>query len=150
MKATIILLLILVSCQNVNNSKHKSESKDNSCTDSLKFIRLISATIDLPDLQEYYRDKDTLRKKELIILDNLLYFRGIEKLTKFNNPIRIMKGSEIRGKGIYIYIYYKKINIKNDTAFVYYRYGMKDLGIESTYFLKECKWQLINSRLFAN
>jgi hypothetical protein len=92
MKATIILLLILVSCQNVNNSKHKSESKDNSCTDSLKFIRLISATIDLPDLQEYYRDKDTLRKKELIILDNLLYFRGIEKLTKFNNPIRIMKG----------------------------------------------------------
>lgn len=150
MKTAILLLLILMSCQNVNNTKHKIESKDNICTDSLKFIRLISATIDLPNLQRYYISSDTFEKKELIILDNLLNFRGIEKLKKFNNPIRIMKGSEIREKGIYRYLFYKEINIKNDTAFVYYRYGENRIGIESTYFLKNCQWLLIKSHLWKN
>ena len=150
MKATIILLLILISCQNVNNTKHKSESKDNSCTDSLKFIMLMSATIDLPNLQRYYINSDTIKKKELIILDSLQRFRGVEKLKKFNNPIRIMEGKEIRGKGITRYLYYEEINIKNDTAFVYYRYGEHRIGIESTYFLKNCQWQLIKSHLWKN
>jgi hypothetical protein len=150
MRNLIILLVLFISCQNGKNQKQINESQENSCTDSIKYIKLISATIDLPNLQQYYRDEDTLKEKELIILDNIKFPRGIEKLKKFNNSVRIMKETEIKEYGIEEYLEYKVINLKNDTAYVYYRYDVQGIGIESTYHLNNCKWELIKSHLWEN
>jgi hypothetical protein len=147
MRITMILLVVLMACQNIKKTKH--ESKDASCSDSLKYTMLISATIDLPNLQQYYKVQETLNQKELIILDNLS-FKGIGKLNKFNNPIKLMNATEISEKEIKAYLDYKEINIKNDTAYVYYRYDVQGIGIKSTYLLKNCQWQLINSHLWEN
>jgi hypothetical protein len=149
MRVTMILLVVLMACQNINSTKHESESKDTSCSDSLKYTMLLSVTIDLPNLQQYYKVQETLNQKELIILDNMR-FKGIEKLNKFDNPIKLMNETEISEKGIKAYLDYKEVNIKNDTAYVYYRYDVQGIGIKSTYLLKNCQWKLISSHLWEN
>lgn len=149
LKIIILLLPILVSCQRTNNAKHDSKNKEIICSDSLKFVTLISSTLELPNLQQYFKVQGTLNQKELVVLNNRR-FTGIEKLNKFDKPIKLMSETEIREKGIKAYVDYKEINIKNDTAYIYYRYDVQGIGIKSTYFFKNCQWQLINSHLWEN
>jgi hypothetical protein len=149
LKILTLLLPILVSCQHTNNAKHDGKNKEIICSDSLKFVTLISSTLELPNLQQYFKVQETLNQKELVVLNNKRFI-GVDKLNKFNKPIKLMSETEIGEKDIKAYIDYKEINIKNDTAYVYYRYDVQGIGIKSTYFFKNCQWQLINSHLWEN
>jgi len=149
MKIITLLLSLFISCQHINNAKHDGKNKATICSDSLKFVTLISSTLELPNLQQYFKVQETLNQKELVLLNNR-HFIGVDKLNKFNNPIKLMNETEIREKDIKAYIVYKEINIKNDTAYVYYRYDVQGIGIKSTYLLKNCQWKLINSHLWEN
>jgi len=150
MKISLLLLLIFVwlSSGQINN-KHKGKNNETLCSDSLKFVTLIALTLDLPNLQQYFEVQETLNQKELVILNNR-NFLGVDKLKKFNLSIKLMNETEIRERGIKSFIEYEEIKIKNDTAYVYYRYAVQGIGIESTYFLKNCHWQLVNSELWEN
>lgn len=144
---SLLLLSLFASCQNISNSK-LSNSKT-ICTDSTRFVTLIAATLDLPNLQQYFKVQETLNQKELVILKNRnLKYVGI--LCKFNNPVKFMNEVEIKENNIKAYLEYEEINIKQDTAYVYYRYDVQGIGIKSTYNLKECKWVLITSHLWEN
>ena len=149
MKILILFLPILISCHHTNSAKHDVKSKENICSDSLKFVSLIASTLELPNLQQYFRVQKTLNQKDLVIL-NSRKFVGVENLIKFKHPIKLMSETEIREKNIKAYIDYREINIKNDTAYVYYRYDVQGIGIKSTYFLKNCQWKLISSHLWEN
>jgi len=156
MKSTnFLLLLILMSC---NNTKEKVDDKINKSvtvySDSSKYIMLISATIDLPELQQFYRVQETLNQKELVLLNNEIlnnkFIGGIDKLKKFNLPIKLMNETEIREMGIKAYLEYREINIRNDTASVYYRYDVQGVGIESIYLFKNNQWKLLNTESWEN
>lgn len=120
----IIILLLLLACQNNRNSRF--EHKDRICTDSMRFVALIAATIDLPNLQEYFEVQETLNQKELVILNNRC-FTGVDTLKKFDNYVKLMSKTELEKKNIRAYLEYKEINIKQDTAYVYYTYDVQGL-----------------------
>lgn len=145
----LLIILILTSCQ--NKPKNGSEKTIlNPCSDSVKYTKLISKSINLPVLQQYYKVQDNINQKELVILNNSQYLNIINQLDKFNNPVRLLNSNEIKQKEIKAYLDYKEINIKNDTAKIYYRYDIQGIEIKSSYILKECEWHLIESDLWEN
>jgi hypothetical protein len=142
----IILFVILFACEPIK-IRQKDINNEINCSDSIKYVSLISSAINLPNLQQYYSIQKTLRQKDLILLNNLLY-SGIEKLNKFGNPIKMMSEYEIKKNGIKAFLEFKEIKIKKDTASIYYKYAVQGVGIESNYLLKNCQWELLNSRLW--
>jgi hypothetical protein len=136
-----------MSCQYVD--KNKSESLDTKSKDNRKLTQLVVCTINLPELQQYFKVQETLKQKELVLLENE-FFKDVGKLEKFDRPVKILNGKEVQEKGIKAYLDYKKIKFSNDTAFVYYRYDIQGIGIESSYLFKNGKWQLLKSRLWEN
>jgi len=145
----IFMILILASCQNKLNSNSESSSID-TCSDRIKYTNLISESINLPALQQYYKVQDNFNQKELVILNNNQYLNKINQLEKFSNPIKFLDANEIKQKEIKAYIEFKEIKINNDTAKIYYRYDIQGIGIKSSYFLEDCEWHLIKSDLWEN
>ena len=132
----LISVFIFFAC--VNNNKHNSAIKqNNSFTDSVKVIKLISATIELPILQRYF-----ISQTQLVILDNQ-NFKGIEKLYKFGKPITLMNTTQINDSQVIFYLRYEPIRIKNDSAFVNYYYCGKDINIVSTLVFKNNEWNTV-------
>jgi hypothetical protein len=150
MRILILLLPLFISCQSVINlTKHGN--MELSCIDSIKFVKLIEATIELPNLQQYLESQEKmLNQKELVILNSSRYLSDADKLTKFNNPVKLMNDIEIKNKNIIAYLEYEEINIKNDSAYVYYRYSIHGIGMESAYVLKDCEWELVTTHLWEN
>lgn len=149
MRFLFIVVLIFASCQNKPKSISEKTSID-SCSDRIKYTNLISKSINLPALQQYYKVQDNFNQKYLVILNNNEYLNNINQLDKFNNPVKLLDSNKIKQEGIKAYLEYKEIEIKNDTAKIYYRYGIQGIGIKSSYFLKDCEWHLLKSDLWEN
>ena len=145
----LFILLTLISCQNVDNKGNKVEEKNFLKDERQKMTKLISACIELPALQQYYRNEKPLKQKDLVILENE-FTKGLDSLYKFGNPVKTLNISEIKAKSIVEYLEFKEIKISNDSAFVYYRYDVQGVGIKSTYLYKVNQWVLLNSHLWEN
>ena len=139
----------MISCQNKPKITTK-EINTNTCSDTLKYTNLITESINLPALQQYYKVQDILNQTELVILNNNQYLNYVSEIYKFDRPIKLLHKTKVKKEGIKAYIEYKEISIENDTATVYYRYDVQGIGVKSSYFLKECKWYLIQSDLWEN
>jgi hypothetical protein len=137
--------MLLNSCINIRDKNAKSNGVDHS--DSTKFIQLIQATIDLPELQQYYIAQNNQNLNQLIIVDNR-DLKGTGKLNKFGRPITLIKEKDISDKKIIFFIRYDEITIKKDSAFVDYYYGGKNIEIISNYFFKNGKWEIIKYQIW--
>ena len=145
----LFILLMLISCHNVDNKGNKVEEKNFINEERQKTTKLISACIELPALQQYYIDEKPLKQKDLVILKNE-FTKDLDSLNKFGNPVKILTINEIKEKSILEYLEFKQIKISDDSAFVYYRYDVQGVGIESTYLYKINNWILLNSDLWEN
>lgn len=145
----LLIILILASCQSKPKSSPEKTSID-PCLEGMKYTNLISKSINLPALQQYYKVQDNFNQKELVILNSNKYLNNINQLDKFNYSVKLLNSNEIDQEGIKAYLEYKEINIENDTAKVYYRYNIQGIGIKSSYFLQDCEWHLIESDLWEN
>jgi len=146
----LFILLFLVSCQNKTKISTKKTSVS-TCSDTMKYTDLILKSINLPELQQYYYTaQDTFNKKELIILNNNKYLKYIKESNKFNNQIKLFNLDKITQQGIKDYLEFREIKIKKDTANLYYRYDIQGVIIETSYFLKDCKWHLIKSDVWEH
>jgi hypothetical protein len=144
-----ILLLTLFSCQGKEKAFNTLSSSDSIKEDSLRFLKLIEASIDLPALQQYYKVQETLKQEELVILENEI-LKEIRNLSKFNQPVRILNTKKIQEDRIKAYLDFKSIKITNDTAFVYYSYDIQGIGIKSTYLYQDSSWILLDFDLWEN
>lgn len=149
MRFLFIVFFIFASCQNKPKSNSEITSID-SCSDRIKYTNLISKSIDLPALQQYYNVQDGFNQKYLVVLNNNEYLNCINQLNKFDIPVKLLDSIKIKQEGIKAYLEYKEIEIINDTAKIYYRYDVQGIGIKSSYFLKDCEWYLVNSHLWEN
>ena len=145
----LLVILILASCQNKLKDNYEKASV-NTCTETEKYTNLISKSVNLPKLQQYYKVQDNFNQKELVILNNNKHLNKIVDKIKLNRPIKLLDSSRIRQDAIKAFIEFKEINIKNDTANIYYRYDVQGIGIKSSYYLKDCEWHLIKSHLWEN
>jgi hypothetical protein len=137
------------SCNNTGSNDEQSGNRK-TVTDSLTIkTKLIDATINLPALQEYLAGQETMKQKEIVILKNERV-RSIERIGKFNKKIKLLTDSEIRNFGVKAVLDYKSIVIRNDSAFIYYRYDIQGIGIKSIYFYKKHDWYLIKYDLWEN
>jgi hypothetical protein len=147
MKAiSFLVLILLTSCGNnsVNDKNIRFENED-----SLKLKKLILSTIELPALQEFYNVQTTLNQNDIVVLASE-YTIGVRFTDEFNRPIRILSREEIQNDSIKAYLDYKKILFSNDTAFVYYRYDVQGVGIETTYLYENSNWKLDKYKLWEN
>ncbi len=145
----LIILLVLVSCQNKTKTSTANTSIK-ACSDTVKYTNLILKSVNLPELQQYYKVQDNFNQKELVILNDNEHLNNIKDLNKFDKPIKLLSSDKIEQDGIKAYLEYKEINIKNDTAKIYYRYDIQGIGIKSSYFLRDSEWHLIESDLWEN
>jgi hypothetical protein len=145
----LFILLMLISCHNVENKGNKVEENNFLNEERQKTTKLIFACIELPALQQYYRDEKPLKQKDLVILKNE-FTKDLDTLNKFGNPVKILTINEIKERGIVEFLEFKQIKISNDSAFVYYRYDVQGVGIESTYIYKINQWVLLNSHSWEN
>ena len=141
-----VILLVLTSCINRTDKKENSLS---DIGDSIKLTNLIISTTELPALQEYYGMQTTLKQKDLIILENE-YTKGIIFPDTLNRPIKLLSKIKIEKQKIKAFLEYKKIQIVNNSAFVYYRYDVQGIGIETKYFFRNRSWVLENYKLWEN
>jgi len=144
----IFLLLTLISCQGKEKASNPNLI-DSIKEDSIKFMKLIEASINLPALQQYYKVQETLQQEELIILKNET-IKEIRNLSKFNQPVRTMDAKDIEEDHIKAYLDFKSIKMAKDTALVYYRYDIQGIGIKSTFAYQDSIWTLINFDLWEN
>lgn len=141
----LVIITLLNSCINIHDKNVKFNGTDYS--DSTKFSRLIEATIDLPELQQYYIAQENQNLNQLIILDNM-DFKDVDKLNKFGRPIILMKEKEISDRKILFFIRFDEIAIKKDSASVDYYYAGKNIEIISNYFFKNGKWEIVKYQIW--
>jgi hypothetical protein len=138
----------IYSCNSLNtNTNTTIEKKENELR--YKKTQLVQAMLDLPELQQYFQVQETLKQKELVILKNSCV-DGIDSILAFHLPIKFLHESEILNDSIKAFVEFKEINLKNDSAFVYYRYDVQGIGIESSYIYRNGKWNLIKHHLWEN
>jgi len=145
----LLLLLFIVSCQSRNSTSKRKICVENVNDDSIKYCELISTTIDLPDLQQYYKVQDVIKQDSLVILNNI-FTKGLGSIVKFNKPVVFLDSTTIKRNQIKAFLEYKDVSIKNDTARIYYRYDIQGVGIKSTYHYFNGKWNLIEKDLWEN
>ncbi|HEY5590830.1 MAG TPA: hypothetical protein VIK55_07400 [Paludibacter sp.] len=145
----LILLIFIVSCQSNNSSNNRKSSNEKVNNDSIKYCNLISKTIDLPELQQYYKVQEVIKQDSLVILYNNFTER-LGKIVKFNKPVVILDSARIKKNHIKAFLEYKDISIKNDTAKIYYIYDVQGVGIKSTYHYLNGQWLLIDNDLWEN
>lgn len=145
----ILILLVLASCGFINNKENSSNTQAINETDDVKISTLIILTVNLPALQQYYKVQETIDQRDFVIMKNE-FIKKNYKLDNFNQPIKILDKTEIQQKNIKAFLEYKNVTILNDTAFIYYRYDIQGLGIESSYLFKSGDWELLNYRLWEN
>jgi len=142
---SFILIVLLNSCINIRDKNIKFIDKYYS--DSTKMSMLIASTIDLPELQQYYRAQINQNLNQLVIVDNR-DLKGIEKLNKFGNHIILMKEKEITEKKIIFFIRFDEITIKKDSALVDCYYAGKNIELISNCFFKNGKWEIIKYQIW--
>jgi len=141
-------LSAIYSCNSLNtNTNTTIEQKESELR--FKKTQLVQAMLNLPELQQYFQVQETLKQKELVILKNSCV-DGIDSTLVFRLPIKLLHESEILNDSIKAFIEFKEINLKNDTALVYYRYDVQGIGIESSYVYRNGNWNLIKHHLWEN
>ena len=138
----------IYSCNSLNiNTNTATEQKESELR--FKKTQLVQAMLNLPELQQYFQVQETLKQKELVILKNSCV-DGIDSNLVFRLPIKLLNESEILNDSIKAFIEFKEINLKNDSALVYYRYDVQGIGIESSYVYRNGNWNLMKHHLWEN
>ncbi len=140
-----ILIILLISCSNVN----PREKAKNQCTEDVKFKNLIKEVIDIPKLQQYYNVQTTIEQEQLVILKGSQFKDSIE-IMKFGLPVEFLTINEISSRNIKAFIEFKEIQMKGDSANVYFRYDIQGIGCKAKYFLVDCNWRLDSVHLWEN
>jgi len=141
-------LSVIFSCNSLNTNTNTTIEQNESEL-RYKKTQLVQAMLNLPELQQYFQAQETLQQKEIVILKNSCV-EGINSTLVFRLPIKLLDENEILKDSIKAFIEFKEITLKNDSAFVYYRYDVQGIGIESTYVFKNGNWDLIRHHLWEN
>jgi hypothetical protein len=129
-----------------SNSDNKAKSESPICTEKEKIEKIVQTSIDLPELQQYYKAQEVIGQTELVILKASNIPHGIT-LLKFKKPVKILDRNQLSDSGIKSYIEFKEINIIRDTAKVLFRYEIQGIYVHVTLKGENCYWKIIDSAI---
>lgn len=144
MRFTLMIIIAAISC----SSKDQSNQED-QCTESHKFQKLVAATIDAPEVQQYYNVQEVINQDSLVILKNEI-IRNEITLRKFNLPVAVLSKDDIAKENIKAFIEFKSISIKGDSASVHFKYAIQGIECKAKFRLTKCSWKLTSSHLWEN
>ena len=138
----IAFLSLFIGCKRVQPDK-KSDLVN---ADSLKYISLVQATIDIPCLQVKIHDQqEEYKQKEVIIVNNNIdkrYIAGMSGLKIAGYPIKIMTKQEVDSLGFKVYFLCEDISINDNFAEVIFDYYPRVTTISTIHEFKLNHWYL--------
>lgn len=142
----ILVTLLLISCSNKTGNQDVNVTLD---SDNIRLRELLCLTTELPYLQEYYGVLETIKQHDIVVLENR-FTRGIKFKNVANRRVVLLTAAEIQKANVKAFLEYKSVEIRNDSAYVYYRYDVQGVGVEVTYLYRNNAWILKNYKLWEN
>jgi len=142
----ILFILLSFSCQKKENLENKATKSDFGCEEITVKENLLTAVIELQDLQQYYEVQNILGQPNLVIENNSQI--GFDpKIQKFSRPVLVLDSTEISQKNIKAYIKFEKIVLSEDSAHVVGKYDVQGLWFEVWFVKDRCSWEKVSSNL---
>lgn len=107
---------------------------------------VIQMSIDLVDLQPYYRADKIKGRKPLVISDNGIVPANL-KLTKFGEPVEFMTKEELFFNVKTEYLDFEKFEISPTQADVEFQYNVEGLTIRLTFEKSDDNWVIGTKKL---
>lgn len=150
------LMRALLSCSFVilsfacSESSKKQQELEKLCTDEEKLSALITEVINVPEFQDYLRVQETLKQRELVIIENKIVTKSLD-IVKFDLPVRFLNADQISKEKIKAFVEIKKVDISPDTAKVHFTYDVQGVGSICKLIPREnCGWTVVSVQLREN
>lgn len=142
----MLITLLLISCRKTTGNQDVMTSLN---SDSLRLSELLCLTTELPSLQEYFGVQYVIKQHDVVVLENR-FTRGVKFKNVANRRVVLLNAAEIQKAKVKAFLEYKNVEIRNDSACVYYRYDVQGVGVEVTYLYRNSTWILKNYKLWEN